>query len=132
MSSIGPLLDTVGNLVTCPIRMAEMLAEQYSSVFRTPRDSQLNPVELFSVASSEAVEGTRQQLEDLHFSPGDIARAIGEVSATASAGPDRFPTMLLRQCRSALSTPLFLIWRQSLDSGEIPQVIKTSSIVPIH
>ena len=24
MSSIGPLLDTVGNLVTCPIRMAEM------------------------------------------------------------------------------------------------------------
>ena len=131
MSSIGPLLDTIGNLVTCPIRMEEMMAEQYSSVFSTSRDNQLNPEELFSVASSEAVEGTRQQLGDLHFSPGDIARAI-EVSATAAAGPDRFPAMLLRQCRAALSTPLLLIWRKSLDSGEIPQVLKTANIVPIH
>lgn len=132
MSSIGPLLDTIGNLVNCPIRMSEMLAEQYSSVFSSPQDCQLNPEELFSVASPDAVEGTRQPLQDLQFSPSDIARAIGEVSATAAAGPDRFPAMLLRQCQSAISIPLFLIWRKSLDTGEIPQVLKTANIIPIH
>ena len=73
-----------------------------------------------------------KQLGYLHCSPSDIAHAIGEVSDASAAGPDRFPNILLRQCRSVLSTPLYLIWRKSLDSGKIAQVLKTANIVPMH
>ena len=131
MSSIGPLLNTVGNLVTCPVRMAAKLAEQYSLVFSMPRDSQLNPEELLSVASSEAIEGIRQQLEDLHFSPGDIACAIGEVSVTATAAPDR---SLPWFCDSAaLHSPHHSSsFGENHYSGEIPQLLKNANIVPIY
>ena len=50
----------------------------------------------------------------------------------AAPGPDRFPAALLKNCKEELSNPLYIIWRKSLDSGEIPSVFKTSNITPVH
>ena len=35
-------------------------------------------------------------------------------------------------CKHSLAKPLYLIWRRSLDTGEIPSVLKRANIVPIH
>ena len=58
--------------------------------------------------------------------------AISEISPTAAAGPDRFPAKLLKECKDVLSVPLHLIWRRSLDTGQVPQILKTVHIIPVY
>ena len=128
-TGIGPFLDTAENIVTCSTRMAEMLSEQYRSVFSVPKEKLKLPEEIFTDRENPT---DRTTLLDVQFDEEDIAKAIGEVSPTAAAGPDRFPAILLKQCRTVLSRPLFIIWRKSLDTGQIPRFLKTAHIIPIH
>ncbi|CAL4152237.1 unnamed protein product, partial [Meganyctiphanes norvegica] len=71
-------------------------------------------------------------LHNITFDEEDIVEAIDQISSSAAAGPDRFPAILLKMCKLSLSKPLFIIWRSSLDCGEIPQRLKTATVVPIH
>ena len=71
-------------------------------------------------------------ISDIKFSVKDIEEAISDISTTAAAGPDSFPAILLKQCKSQLVKPLFIIWRTSMDSGVIPDIMKTSNIIPVH
>ena len=69
-------------------------------------------------------------LYNIEFSEQDIIKAIGEISSTAAARPDRYPAILFKKCQTALSKPL--IWRKSLDYGEIPPLLKMANIIPVH
>ena len=126
-SGIGPFIDTAKDLVTNPIKMAKMLSEQYNSVFSSPKESMPEAKEIFSDTQS-----TNPWLSNIVFDEEDIIEAIDQISPTAAAGPDRFPALLLKMCKHSLAKPLYLIWRRSLDTGEIPSVLKRANIVPIH
>ena len=41
-------------------------------------------------------------LEDFNFTVDDLISAIGEIGTHSSAGPDRFPAILLKNCRTTL------------------------------
>ena len=126
-SGIGPFIDATKELVTNPIKMAKMLSEQYNSVFSTPKETIPEVKEIFSDTHSRD-----QGLSNIAFDEEDIIEAIDQISLTAAAGPDRFPAILLKMCKHSLAKPLYLIWRRSLDKGEIPLILKTANIVPIH
>lgn len=132
LTGIGPLFDQACNIITCPLKMASMLAEQYSSVFSTPKNALLEPEDIFQDLTGQPSSAERPGLNDIQFNENDIIRAIGEVPSTAAAGPDRYPAMLLKQCRTSLAKPLHMIWRKSLDTGIIPQTLKTAHVVPVH
>ena len=124
---IGPFIDCAKNLITSPIKMAEMLSEQYSSVYSVPKQSLPKAEEIFTVTND-----SNQTLKNIGFDEDDIVEAIDQISPSAAAGPDGFPALLLKMCRHSLARPLFLIWRKSLDTGEIPFPLKTANVVPIH
>ena len=105
--------------------MADILSKQYSSVFSTPRDPLPNPNELFT-------EDNLANLNDIVFSEDDIIEAIGELSNNASAGPDGFPAILLKELKDVLAKPLYLLWRHSLDESICPDKAKENTITPIH
>ena len=126
-TGIGPFIDATKDLVTNPIKMAKMLAEQYSRAYSTPKEPLPKAKEIFSDICSR-----NQGLQNIAFDEEDIEEAIDQISPTAAAGPDRFPALLLKMCKRSLAKPLFLIWRRSLDTGEIPFVLKTANVVPIH
>ena len=44
---IGPFVDAANKLVTNSLRMAEMLSEQYKSVYSTPKESLPEAKEIF-------------------------------------------------------------------------------------
>ena len=120
-SPVGPLNNCSGSLINDPAEMAEILADQYNSAFSTP--------------SGSATSHTPQSIdiiEDLEFSEEHIIKAISEIANQSAAGPDRFPALLLKNCKETLSKPLYLIWRTSLDTGEIPTIFKRSVITPIY
>ena len=124
---IGPLLNSAKHIITCPLQMAEMLSDQYSSVFTEPRRKMPSPDEIFS-----RYEEAEICLDNIDFTEDDVQKAISELSITSAAGPDRYPAILLKNCKSSMAKPLYLIWRKSLDSGKIPQLLKKANIVPIH
>ena len=122
-TQIGPLTNMEGNLTDDPIEMANLLSKQFRSVFSTPM--QVQP-------RRPSEDPAAPVLDDIIFGEEDFVRAIGEVSARSASGPDRFPALLLRNCKVILAKPLYIIWRESLDSGDVPQLVKESVIAPIY
>ena len=118
---IGPLTDDYGNHVSDPKEMANILSNQYKGAFSTPTQ---NP----GVPSPARLT----QIDDISFHHDLMGKAIDEVSSNSAPGPDRFPAILLKKCKEELCEPLCLMWRKSLDTGEIPDILKLSNITPIH
>jgi len=125
-SAIGPLLGQDGNYVTDNKGMANTLQAQYSSVFSTPYTDPVDPEQLFDLNSDP------EKLTDIVFSPSDIIQAIEDISPNAAPGPDGFAAIFLRNCKEELATPLYHIWRKSLDETITPSSVKQSLICPIH
>ena len=126
-SGIGPFIDVAKDLVTDPMKMAGMLAEQYKSVYSTPKEPLPEAKDIFSDTNTD-----NHWLHNISFDEDDIIEAIDKISPTAAAGPDRFPALLLKMCKQPLAKPLYLIWKRSLDNGEIPLDLKIANVVPIH
>ena len=107
------------------------LAEHYSSRFSNPDPifKKENSKEFFSTNE----ENTGPKIYDIDFTQKSIIDAIGEVKNNATLGTDRFSAILLKECADELSEtePLYILWRHSLDNGDIAPMIKTAIICPI-
>lgn len=121
---IGPLTDPQLKTVSCPHAMANLLSTQYASVWTTP-NNRADDV-------SNSVPDTHPNISDILFSSDDIEKAIDELKANASPGPDKFPAVLLKKCKKSLSLPLQMLWRKSVDNSEIKQTQKSANVIPIH
>ena len=104
-----------------------MLSDQYSSVFSTPYHDDPSPWLLFPDE-----EYTQSDICDIEFTDYEMAEAMDELATNAAPGPDGFPAILLQKCRNALAPPLAKIWRKSMLNGEIPDICKSATIIPIH
>ena len=110
--------------------MAEILSEQYSSVFSTPRHSTMIPANI--LFPEDPGYDPFPSLRTVSFSDLDLMEAMEELSPNAAPGPDGFPAILLKKCKESLARPLAKIWQKSLHTGEIPESCKTATITPIH
>lgn len=125
---IGPLINSAKQLITAPRKMAEILSEQYSSVFSHPCLDNISTDTLFP--HSDVLNSPN--ITHITFSDAELCDAMQDLSPNAAPGPDGFPAILLKKCSTSLSPPLAKIWRSSLSSGEIPAICKTATITPIH
>ena len=123
LSKVGPL-EVNEELITEPKQIADALNDQYKSVFtRREQANELNvPNERDNVDT----------IDDIDLKQTDIEQAIAGISMYAAAGPDDIPAILLKKCTKTLSLPLMLLWRRSLDMGEIPAILKHGIISPIY
>ena len=123
-STVGPLLNDEGDLIHDPELMANMLQNQYSTVFSDPNstkkcDPNIN-IELQSI------------LDTISFTKEDIIKAINEISINAACGPNDIPATVLKNCKDSLASPIFLLWKDSLASGCVPQSFKNQIITPVY
>ena len=123
-AKVGPLLNNANQYVADSKEMADLLQDQYQSVFNTPREEMCEAETLFPDGQIG--------LTDIHFDNRDIADAIDQMSNTSAAGPDGFSAMFLKQCKDAVATPLYMLWRSCLDQDITPEILKRSYVVPIH
>merc|ERR1712121_167586 len=70
-------------------------------------------------------------LGDIDFTQKSIIDAIREIKNNAAPGIDRFPVVLMKECAKELSKPLYILWRHSLNNGDIAPLLKTAVICPI-
>ena len=113
---IGPLINSSKSLVSNARMMAEILSDQYSSVFSQPRHEKNDPQELFPDTLPH-----NRDISDVLFTEDELIEAMNDVSSNSAAGPDGFPARFLKQCSRSLAHPLFMIWRHSLNTGTVPK-----------
>lgn len=99
---IGPLLDAAKNIISCPLKIANILSDQYNSVYSKPEEDMPHGEDIFDGTGSPE---NSNLLEDITFSSEDI----DEISPTSAAGPDGFPAILLKACKTPLSIPLEIL-----------------------
>lgn len=128
-SSIGPLIRDDGTYATDDKEMSELLRKQYETVFSQPDPTKMvRDPNVFFLEEDENIN----QIMDLEIESEDIERAITSMPLHSAPGPDSWNSVLLKNCKTSLSKPLAIMWRKSLDSGEIPESLKNTTIAPLH
>jgi hypothetical protein len=129
-AKIGSFLDTKTKKINQdPENTAEVLRQQYDSVFRPTRSQWKvdDPVNFYKIP-----EGETSYLANFLFNHEDIEKACAELKANSAPGPDSVPASLLKECRKELSHPLSIFWRASLDQGSIPEELLLVQVCPQH
>lgn len=124
-SKVGPLLNERNELISDSKGMANILAQQYSSVFSQPRDCAADQNRINMKESNTT-------LPKLTLSTDDLIAAIDELSPTSAAGPDNFPAIFLKLCKQELVKPLYIVWKSSLQEGYVMKELKKCIITPVH
>ena len=124
-SNTGPLLGKDGKLHNEPQKMADILQQQYTSVFSDPCSPNKNCPQIYT-------KETNSTLSDIYFTEEDIIKAIDEIDINASTCDNDIPAQVLKNCKNALCYPIQQIWSKSFNSGIIPPALKTQYITPVH
>ena len=73
-----------------------------------------------------------RSLDDIDLPPEKIIAAINTLKTEAAAGAEGFPAKVFKECKESLVLPLMLLWRKSLDTGKIPDIMKFGNVGPIY
>ena len=88
--------------------MSEILSKQYTSVFSAPM---VAPA--LDLRSPKTIGGMK-------FSKEVVISAIDELRSNSAAGIDGFPAIYLKECKEALSLPLYVLCKKCYNEGYIP------------
>ena len=120
-TKIGPLLNKeTAQMTNNSIEMAELLADQYSSVFSKP------------TTEPPEIDDNTLPINNIIITPAEMMDAIDELRSNAASGPDGIPSILLKKCKNTLAKVLSTFWNKCMEDGNIPSSLKSSIIPPIH
>ena len=88
------------------------------------------PASLINQVVALAHEG--HQLSDINLSPEVIRKCMCPLPNKFSRSPDGIPSVVLRSLSFELCTPLYYLFRQSLDTGTCPSLWKSADITPVY
>ena len=125
-SNIGPLKDSSNTLRHQPQDMANILQEQFYSAFSDPDSPDIEQ----TIITPQGEPGAT--IADINFTKEDIELAIDELDNYAATGHEDIPAKTLKSCKHEISVPLTILWKWSMNTGEIPQDLKTEYITPIY
>ena len=103
--------------------MAEILSEQFLSVFIEPTDEFVSKDKLFHNQNSE--------LEDLVLNDEAFIDALSELFPQAAAGPNGMPSILVQKCKEEYAHTLKILWKKSFDSEMTLTSLKQPYVVSI-
>ena len=128
-SSVGPFLNDDNDIVDDNLKMAEMLKVQYEKSFSKPVASAvIEDANAFFKDEESDIDGC---FSNVSFSYQDVLEAIDDLSVRAAPGPDCFPAILLKKGKYSLCHALTNIYKSSLETGEIPDILKSAFITPV-
>jgi len=71
-------------------------------------------------------------LEDIEITPDMILKKLQRLKVSKSPGPDGFHPRVLKETAVQITLPLTILFRKSLDTGQLPGDWKLGHISPIH
>ena len=121
-----------GVLTDDPAEQAEILRKQYESVASKPfEDFKVN--DDFFMQNEEVAETNAQTCKtDVTVAAPFVLDCIDMLSAGAAPGPDGIPAKMIKAAKHSFASMLSNILQNSLDSGDIPGILKLAFVKPIH
>ena len=71
-------------------------------------------------------------LDDITFNETEVKEILLHIKENSSPGPDGIHPNILKECADHLSHPLYCLFRDSLNTGIIPDIWKTANVTPIY
>ena len=90
--------------------------------------------EQFSEASSYNIDinWSNDQQFDIDFSHQRIRKLLLKINENKACGPDEIHGKILKNCAVSLAYPLSILFKNSYNTGSIPQEWKTANVIPVH
>lgn len=119
-----------------PKCIVEVLRSQYESAMSTPKPNSIvtEPKEFFTIEENLHINNVEENshINNVIVSPEQVQKSINDLSLNSAAGPDQFPSILLKRCAEELSIPLTTLYNTSLGNGEFPDKLKYAKVTPIY
>ena len=100
---------------------AEILLNQFKSVFTKPTTGDLPTTKIQSKRNITPIETNQKGLEKL----------LRKINTSKASGPDNIPNRILQECATQLAPTLKIILQLSLDTGELPKDWRDANISSI-
>jgi len=120
-SVIPTLISSNGLTVTSDENKANTLNEFFASVGVTDDGSTPTLIQC----------ELRPVLETVVFDEYGVSRAVLNLKANLSAGPDCLPPLLFKRLRFSIAKPLAILYTQLFSVGFVPESWKNAIIVPV-
>ena len=127
-SSVGPL-EVGDEILADDEKIVEALSKQFSSVFTRETEFDSNDVRYGTSLGNAQLE--ENCMEEIELSEELVRDVLREVKVNKAAGPDEIYGRVLNECADELAKPLFIIFRRSLSTSEIPDDWRHANVVPI-
>ena len=111
-AGINMLYDANGIIRTDPKNVADILQNQFSSVFSDPDSPYIKDPQFYPPYTEKLFIEYNMEVSDE-----DILEAIKEIKTDSACGPDGIPVILLKECAGSLCEPLKIIWTESMKTG---------------
>ncbi len=121
LSASGPTSGGYARIATDPKKKAEVLSNQFQSVF-TKEDRTNIPDKGLS---------NHPTMPDISFSPDGIQKLLEGLNPSKAAGPDDIPVRILKCCAAQLAPVLQVIFTQSYTTGTLPEDWLSANITAV-
>ena len=116
------MTNTNGNTTDSTDEIVSVFNNYFTSVF-TAEDTTSLPVPMSMTGN--------YNIEDINFDEQDILKLLSRLRADKAAGADDLTPRFLLHIKHNISYPLYLLFRKSLDEGDIPEDWRCANISPI-
>ena len=120
-NGVAPLRDNDGLIYSDPKKKADILNNQFSSVFTQEPDDELPDL------------GTSQHpdMPPLTIHEAGIRRLLLNIKPHKAAGPDNLPARILKEAAPNLAPALTLVFQASINQATLPDDWKEANVTPI-
>ena len=113
--------DQQGDIHTDDTSKAALLNSYFTSVFTKEDDT---PIPEF--------KSTENILDNITFNVEQVQKLLEGVNETKSKGADNMHPKLVRETAGQISKPLTLLFKKSMETGQVPSDWKIANVTPIH
>lgn len=119
--SIPPLKTKSGNTAENDSDKAEVLNEQFSSVFTPKSETDEIPY----------IKKAYQNMKDIKVTEDGIRKLLHGLNTSKACGPDEISPKILKELANKLAPTITHLFQQSIDKGAIPEEWTTANICPL-
>ena len=101
---------------------AQVLNDFFQSVFTEEPEGELPEAPVYEF---------NNPLIDVEVDVAEVQKLLKNLKNGKAAGPDDIPTILLSETAETLALPVSIIFRKSLDEGQLPHIWKKAKVTPI-
>ena len=118
---IRAIMTSSNELISNRVEISNVLNNKFQSVFVKESISQIPKFE----------KRTNEVLVEFELTIGDVEKKLLKLDVNKAMGPDGVHAKILKETAKEMAVPLTIIFRESLDSGTVPQAWKDAFISPL-